>query len=787
MAATIGEGQPARAAWPWQRGAHARVAVVLLVSGVYLVAVALNALTLLAPPRLSLALDSPGHGGSRVAWVLPGGTLWEAGVRAGDRVIALDGHPVSVDAGLWTGRHVVVQDAQGRIAVDASAVRSGHSTWPLLVLSPWFLFMGTLVLLRAPRPEVGRATYAMFASAAAALTLAPGADNDRAIAAVVEFAAVPLFAACFVLFVLTFPIGIGRRARFWRMALFCLPACVGLLGLMALWWPGIYAPAAILRLAVVLSYLLLGMALLGRSLATQRERATRRGLMVICAGMAASVCPFIALYLLPTVFGHAPLMPAEVAILALAVLPACFAYAILRHRALDVHLLQRWILHGGLYAALVAAAVAIMVALSWLPHTLAMRLGHPLAGLITMAIIAGGVGIPFSVLHNWLWPLLNRLVFKDSYDYRVSLRAFSHDLSVVGDLSAVGASLPHTLRRLMNLDFVALFVRDRHGETVSGAAGITAEALLTALLEVAADVEDEPRIVAPTTDHPAILVIPLRTHGVVVGHLCLGPKANGEPLRSEDQALLQTLSGHLAAIVHNIQLVADLRATVADLQIQQQAVEALNARLQRAREEERASLAADLHDEPLQTAIDLRRHLLAHDGAAATVRYAARAQTLIDQLRALCLRMRPAALDELGLHAALDMLAMDVSERGGVRIELSPSTEWGDVCLAPATELMLYRAAQEALANSVRHARAHTIRIELSCREAEACLTITDDGIGFAVPDRFEELARQGHLGLAGLQQRVRHAGGCLHVTSVPGHGTTVQVLVSTANAEAME
>lgn len=145
-------------------------------------------------------------------------------------------------------------------------------------------------------------------------------------------------------FFLTYPTPRGTsRLRAWLLA----PPFAGvLLGLAALGWPALYTPAYLARMATLLGYLLLGIGLLIRSFTTVGDRAERRGLAIIDAGSVAAVLPFAALYLLPTVLGRAPLAAAEQVILALALLPAGFAYAILRHNALDVHLLQRWLVHG---------------------------------------------------------------------------------------------------------------------------------------------------------------------------------------------------------------------------------------------------------------------------------------------------------------------------------------------------------------------------------------------------------------------------------------------------------
>jgi GAF domain-containing protein len=90
--------------------------------------------------------------------------------------------------------------------------------------------------------------------------------------------------------------------------------------------------------------------------------------------------------------------------------------------------------------------------------------------------------------------------------------------------------------------------------------------LAATLADAATDTSSESRAVSLTLDERLALLVPLRTGDTLVGHLCLGPKASGEPFSAEDQDLLSTLGGHLAAIMRNLRLVADLRAKVAELE-----------------------------------------------------------------------------------------------------------------------------------------------------------------------------------------------------------------------------
>jgi len=741
--------------------------VVVLVSLVYAAVLALNVATALAPPQLTLVLRTPVTGRARVAWVMPGGTLWDRGVRVGDLVLASDGNwPTRGTDGTWVGQRLTVRTGTHRLIVAAaSGIRSGHDTWPLLLLSPWFLLLGTIIALGAKRPAQGRAGYALFGSLAFAFALAPGSDANGVAATVAEWAVNVLLAASFVIFFLAFPTPRGTsRLRAWLFA----PPFIGVLGgLAAFLWPALYGPAYLTRMAVLLVYLLAGVGLLVYSFVTASDRETRRGLAIISASTAASILPFVTFYLVPTVLRRPPLLSSEQAIIGLLLLPAGFVYAIPRHGVLNVHLVQRWLVHGLLWALLLAPLAAVAYALRTRPSGVLSSLGGGIAVAILLAAMAA---VAFGPLHGQLRRLGDRLIFKDSYDYRASLEGLSRDLSLAGDLDTLGTRLPATLHRLMNLDFAALLVRDGDGLGVRAAAGAYQPALLPALAVAAADVRDEPRAVSLEYGYLTVLVVPLRTQDVLAGHLCLGPKATGEPFRAEDRALLATLSGHLAAIVHNAHLVDDLRG-------QARALDALNERLSRTQEEERARLAADLHDEPLQTALDLQRQIVIDGhGRAATARHIAISRDLIAQLRALCTATRPPALDHLGLHAALDQLARERGARAGVPIMVDADPEIMELDVPAAAELVLYRAAQEALNNCLRHARPRAVRITL-CRQGDgAQLDVADDGVGFAVPAHFEELALSGHLGLAGLCVRVRHAGGSLHVTSSPGAGTTVRV-----------
>jgi two-component system, NarL family, sensor histidine kinase LiaS len=144
------------------------------------------------------------------------------------------------------------------------------------------------------------------------------------------------------------------------------------------------------------------------------------------------------------------------------------------------------------------------------------------------------------------------------------------------------------------------------------------------------------------------------------------------------------------------------------------------------------------------------------------------ATTMIREMRALLLELRPAQLEHLGLAEALEDLAAAYRTRLGISV----TTTIRPVSLPPQAEQALLRITQEALSNAARHADATAITLDLAPQEQQVTLTITDNGQGFepAVGET------QRGLGLRSMQERVEELGGSFVVESAPGQGTRVQV-----------
>jgi signal transduction histidine kinase len=152
------------------------------------------------------------------------------------------------------------------------------------------------------------------------------------------------------------------------------------------------------------------------------------------------------------------------------------------------------------------------------------------------------------------------------------------------------------------------------------------------------------------------------------------------------------------------------------------------------------------------------------------------AQQLDRDVDSLVWELRPTALDDLGLRAALANYIQDWSLRVGVSAELHTAGLTNDR-LASEIETTLYRIAQEALNNIAKHARARHVEIILERRAQHVSLIVVDDGVGFDLGE--SEAAGRG-FGLLGMQERAALVGATLEIESARGEGTTILVRMPT-------
>ncbi len=265
------------------------------------------------------------------------------------------------------------------------------------------------------------------------------------------------------------------------------------------------------------------------------------------------------------------------------------------------------------------------------------------------------------------------------------------------------------------------------------------------------------------------------------------------PIRQLSGQAAQLTSGKLDSFEQACTGIAEIRelhramaGMVGHVRRAQDQNRAYTERLADSLENERRRIARELHDDAVQSTvavtqgIDLARNWVHTDPERAIkLLHAARGQAVevVNSLRELIGGLRPPALEELGLVAALKM-HVDKLPIVHLHIQGTPRR------LDEPRELTLFRAAQEALSNVIRHSGAAYAEVTLAYKESAVLLTIRDDGQGFQFPDQLGDLAFRRHYGLIGMQERVSSLGGSLKIDSAIQKGTVVQVALPTMTTQ---
>ncbi|NOH12309.1 MAG: PAS domain-containing protein [Chloroflexi bacterium] len=254
--------------------------------------------------------------------------------------------------------------------------------------------------------------------------------------------------------------------------------------------------------------------------------------------------------------------------------------------------------------------------------------------------------------------------------------------------------------------------------------------------------------------------VPLIIHGRVLGMLSLAHIRVGY-YEKKDAQLAQAFTNQAAIAIHNAEL---------HQQVQTMAVAA-----------ERSRIARELHDSVTQAIYSVTLYadatrLALKDGELDIVsenlnELRAMAREAMLDMRLLIFELRPPVLEEEGLVTALQTRLDAVEARSGVQADLQVH---GERRLPLPLETELYRIAQEALTNVVKHARARQVNVSLRVDTAQIRLEIQDDGVGFDTA-----VGYSGGMGLRGIQERVEKIGGHLLVQSTPGQGTILRITVN--------
>jgi signal transduction histidine kinase len=266
------------------------------------------------------------------------------------------------------------------------------------------------------------------------------------------------------------------------------------------------------------------------------------------------------------------------------------------------------------------------------------------------------------------------------------------------------------------------------------------------------------------------LILPLRVQNRSIGLLeVYGPE---DLLEEDTMDILDSMTSQAASALENARLYGELTE-------REKRLESLVGKLLAAQEEERRRVAYEVHDGLAQVAVSAHQHLQAFSrrhppdterGKRDLQRTSKLVRQTVSDARKVIANLRPTALDDLGLAAALS-LEVESLRADGYRVGYK--VEFGDERLPDTMEIGLFRVAQEALTNVRKHAQTGGVSIELRRQEDEVRLEVRDYGRGFD-PAALAGGGPGERVGLAGMRERVALLGGKLEIQSKPSEGTSV-------------
>jgi two-component system NarL family sensor kinase len=294
------------------------------------------------------------------------------------------------------------------------------------------------------------------------------------------------------------------------------------------------------------------------------------------------------------------------------------------------------------------------------------------------------------------------------------------------------------------------------------------------LVRTLAEIADRlPPTVRAALAGPDILCLPLPFQGLPLG-LILGSVGPGRPL---DMTFASAIASQTAVALANAGLFETVRRHELELR-------ELSERQVQLREETLRDVSRELHDGLGQALAAIKVDVASIEQSSTDdpdrLRERLRAvrvqvTELMQEVRRMSQLLRPSMLDDLGLMPSLRMLVESVGARSGIQLTLLTPTD--DSRMPPPIEVLLFRVTQEALTNMVKHAHAHTGRVELVLNATQVKLTISDDGVGFD-PEQRRRSPRPSGVGLLGMRERVAYHQGWIDIRSRPKEGVRITLSI---------
>lgn len=511
--------------------------------------------------------------------------------------------------------------------------------------------------------------------------------------------------------------------------------------------------------------------------------------IIILAGILG-ISPTVVFSIIPILIAGHPLIPPHYSLISLGLVPAGYSFAILRYRLIGV---DRTINRGTAYALVMLFLGAIYVVLySLSTRFLPALLDYSQAWVFIFAVL-------FAVFTNRLFHLalqfVNRVLYGGWYDYRSVVEGVSTSLiKTPRQDDEIGAVLVQTVGTAMQLDGASLILADGEMFVYTNDRTVQKHQIhmdrLRGLQEwihtnyetsgfvpyKRAEIGWSPVDLGFSHGQPEYLV-PLPGGGSnYLGFFFVGMKKDGECLDENDLDILKV-------VVHQAQVTLENAQLLAAAQEHSEKISRLHRQVLRAREEERKKVSRDLHDSVIQTLVGVNYHIaqfrdvVPPDKLELPNQILSQTKELVKQLRQICYDLRPPSLDSLGLFTAIHSKAEEFQEGTGliVRVKIV-GNETQEI--PEEVKLCLYRFVQESLVNIQKHAGADHVEIWIQVTSEFLKVSVTDNGVGFDVPQNLDDWHQERHFGLIGLEEMVEAVNGRFEISSRPGSGCVLMAEV---------
>jgi signal transduction histidine kinase len=459
-----------------------------------------------------------------------------------------------------------------------------------------------------------------------------------------------------------------------------------------------------------------------------KSGATRQQMRWLVFAASIAAVSAVLFYFVPPLVGSRALDSNLISMTGL-LFPLAIAISVLRRNLFDIDtLLNRALVYGALTAVTISLYILVVGVLATVFQTQ--------LNLFVALVATAFVAVLFHPLRDRLQRAANRFVYGERDEPFEVLARLGQRLESSLEPEMVYPTIVDTVSQALKLPYAAVALW-RNGE-----------------LEI---VESFGRAVADPITYP------LTYQGELVGQLQVARRTPGEPFSGADERILRSIARQAGAAVHAVQLMADLQRSRQELVA--------------AREEERRRLRRDLHDglgpqlASQALTIDAIDRLLARDPERARgllQQLKAQSQDAVQDIRRLVYELRPPTLDEFGLVGALNEGAARASQNG-LRISVKAPTSLPP--LPAAVEVAVYRIAQEAITNVVRHAGATdcTVRLTLSSAAQPPLLRLEVSDNGRGLPSGL----RAG-VGFQSMRERAAELGGSCQIAGGPSRGVSV-------------